>query len=118
MINWRFWDWKSKPNKKYYKSKLLWFFPKWVRSFTFGRHIFFRNRVEPCWLLKHEEIHVSQYREHGIFGFLWIYFWEDRKLTYKEKRFEKEAYSISSPPITKDGVYQLQREGEVIIPKS
>lgn len=41
--------------------------------------------------LKHELIHVDQFRKHGIFKFLCLYLWEWLKKGYKENRFEIEA---------------------------
>lgn len=79
-------------------SKILkLFFPKWVTAFTFGSHVFTRSKNPSAALIKHETVHVKQYKQYGIIKFLWIYFWVDRKLPYRQKRFEKEAYKISDP---------------------
>ncbi len=75
----------------------LMFFPKWVLASTFGRHVFTRDKQPAGWVIPHELVHVRQYKEYGIIKFLWIYFWKERKISYLEKTFEKEAYHISSP---------------------
>jgi hypothetical protein len=41
--------------------------------------------------LKHELIHIKQYKEHGILKFLALYIVESIKNGYYENRFEKEA---------------------------
>lgn len=82
--------------KIYYRSKIIrWFFPSWVRGFAFGQQVFIRGSKEgtPQRLINHETIHAYQYKEYGIVKFLWIYFWKERKLLYRDKTFEKEAYA-------------------------
>lgn len=77
--------------KYHYKSILVRFFPSWVYAFTFGQHIFVRRGSLHLKQKRHEEKHCDQYRKHGICRFLWIYFWEERHLSYIEKTFEIEA---------------------------
>jgi hypothetical protein len=45
---------------------------------------------DPTWL-KHEMIHVEQYRKYGMIKFLFLYLMEWFKKGYKENRFEVEA---------------------------
>jgi hypothetical protein len=43
--------------------------------------------------VRHELIHVCQYAQYGFFGFLWRYLWRERKIAYRQKSFELEAFS-------------------------
>ena len=81
--------------KLHYNSKLLWFFPQWVNGFTFGQHIFLRRGTKETYdrTIDHERVHAEQYEKHGIIKFLWIYFVKEFRVPYREKTFEKEAYS-------------------------
>lgn len=74
-------------------SKLLWFFPPNIDAFVFGDTIYCRRRL-PAKLYWHEMCHVLQYKKHGIMKFLYIYFIKDSNKPYREKTFEKEAYSV------------------------
>ncbi len=82
------------------RSPCLFFFPRWVSGFVLGSHIFFRSRLEllPPEALRHELIHACQYAEHGIGRFLWRYFWTERRLPYRQKSFEREAYAHQHDP--------------------
>jgi hypothetical protein len=77
------------------KSRLLNFFPKWVKAFTLGQHIFYRHKNPSYSLINHETVHTEQYKKQGIIKFLWIYFVKEWDIPYREKTFEKEAYKIS-----------------------
>jgi hypothetical protein len=59
--------------------------------------------------IRHEQIHIAQYNETLVIGFLLIYLFEwiwylailpdyDAKKAYKSIRFEKEAYANSKFP--------------------
>lgn len=92
--------------KIHYGSSLLVFFPKHIYGFTFGQHIFFRDRASLVTrrMINHEKVHAEQYKKHGIIGFLWIYIFKEWKVPYRQKTFEKEAYakeSLSPAPIIK-----------------
>jgi hypothetical protein len=79
----------------HFSSPLLILFPRWVSGVTLGRHVFFRRplgQVSPR-LVRHELIHVCQYAQYGFFGFLWRYLWRERKIAYRQKSFELEAFS-------------------------
>lgn len=41
--------------------------------------------------VKHEQIHLDQYRKYGVLKFLWLYAWESIRKGYYNNRFEKEA---------------------------
>ena len=47
-----------------------------VNGVTIGHHIYYQRTNIPDWLRRHEETHVRQYQVYGIFGFLFIYFYE------------------------------------------
>ena len=48
--------------------------------------------------LKHELKHLEQYRQHGLFGFLWKYMLESIRRGYHNIRFEVEAREAESIP--------------------
>lgn len=75
----------------HYKSKLLWFFPRWVEAFVFGQHIFVRGRVISQPLLRHERVHVDQYAKYGVIGFLVRYIWYQIRYGYIDNPLEIEA---------------------------
>jgi len=72
------------------------FFPNWVTGVTIGSIILFKNKSDQVsqTLLNHELIHVCQYQEQGLLKFLWKYLWKERKVSYKNKESEKEAYKF------------------------
>lgn len=39
----------------------------------------------------HEQVHLRQYQEHGLFPFLWKYLVESARVGYYRNRFEVEA---------------------------
>lgn len=84
----------------HFRSPLLLFFPSWVTGVTVGRHIFFRRGRETVspQTLRHELIHVCQYAELGLWGFLWRYLWRERRHPYREKSFEREAFDHQNDP--------------------
>lgn len=76
-----------------------WFFP--VRGITFGPLIFLRDEGDAR-IDNHESIHVAQYSELWIVGFLFLYLYDylvgllayrDTKVAYLQIRFEQEARS-------------------------
>jgi hypothetical protein len=50
--------------------------------------------------VKHELLHVAQYRRFGKTGFLWRYFVEWIKHGYYNNRFEIEAREAENLPVT------------------
>lgn len=74
-----------------------WFFP--VRGITLGPFVFTRGEGDPL-IDNHEAIHVAQYAELYIVGFLALYVWDffvglvrhrSAKRAYRAIRFEQEA---------------------------
>ena len=84
----------------HFRSPLLLVFPSWVSAVTLGRHIHFRRGRESLRpeTLRHELIHVCQYAEHGLLGFLWRYLWRERRTPYRRKSFECEAFTHQGDP--------------------
>ena len=39
----------------------------------------------------HEQVHIRQFREHGVLPFLWKYLLESARVGYFNNRFEVEA---------------------------
>lgn len=67
-------------------------------AFVLGETIRYKKEVKdysPS-VFWHELCHVCQYKEHGILKFLFIYFITDFFKSYREKRFEKEAYTVKT----------------------
>lgn len=81
-------------------SPLLRLFPRWVSAFALGRHIFLRGPLATFSQegLRHELIHVGQFLELGMVPFLWRYFWQERRLAYRQKSLEREAYDNQGDP--------------------
>lgn len=46
--------------------------------------------ADPEWVA-HEEVHLRQYREHGLLPFLWKYLVESARVGYYHNKFEVEA---------------------------
>ena len=46
--------------------------------------------ADPEWVA-HEQVHLRQYREHGLLPFLWKYLVESARVGYYHNRFEVEA---------------------------
>jgi len=46
--------------------------------------------ADPEWVA-HEQVHLRQYREHGLLPFLWKYLIESARVGYYHNRFEVEA---------------------------
>ena len=39
----------------------------------------------------HEQVHLRQYKEHGLFRFLWLYLAESARVGYYHNKYEVEA---------------------------
>jgi hypothetical protein len=74
--------------------------PGWQWAFTLGETVRYRYPdTGDLALRRHEEIHVEQYRRHGIPGFLWRYFVVEWRVPYRDKSFEVEArLGATAPP--------------------
>ena len=79
---------------------LSWFFP--VAAITLWPFVFIRKGFDSQRLITHEEIHIKQYNELLVVGFLvlYIYDWihglvkyKDPYFAYQRIRFEQEAYA-------------------------
>jgi hypothetical protein len=81
------------------QSWVLKILPSWVGAITFGRHVFYRDAEPPEWLVKHEAVHVEQFKRYGFFGFLfrYCYGYFENGCDYRKIPLEVEAYKISSP---------------------
>ena len=75
-----------------------WFFP--VAAITLWPFIFVRKDHDSPRLLNHEAIHIHQYNEMLVLGFLLVYIYDwaiglikyrDAKMAYLSIRFEQEA---------------------------
>lgn len=70
--------------------------PKWVLPFGYGltiyTHVFIRKDAEDIAYLKaHEERHVQQWQEIGMFKFPFVYLREIIKNGYRGNKYEQEA---------------------------
>ncbi len=71
---------------------------------TLGRHIFIHpsywplNRPPGFFLLAHELVHVRQWRERGLLGFLWAYLTDyfASPQRYRGVRLEHEAVEVAA----------------------
>lgn len=73
---------------------------KWMKTtnmaIVFGNTIFLWNVSKylflnnPQWL-RHELVHIEQYKKYGFFKFLFLYLKESMKNGYYQNRFEQEA---------------------------
>lgn len=87
-------------------------FPSFLRNFflwnqgiaaiTFNRTIFYFDELTEHTVL-HELVHIKQYKELGIAGFLRKYLKEYRKLGYLNISLEKEAYEIAGDFLRRKG---------------
>ncbi len=60
-------------------------------AITFGKHVYVKGKTLSSKDMKHEEIHVNQYKKYGFFGFLWKYWRYHRKYGYWNNPLEIEA---------------------------
>jgi len=83
---------------------LSWFMD--VKGVTLFPFIFIKGEGDDR-LINHESIHIAQYRETLILGFLFLYLWDfahgllkykNFYDAYKSIRFEREAYSHDVDP--------------------
>ena len=61
-----------------------------------------RNLREPMHLFKHEYIHIEQVRRMGWFKFYFLYIIESIKNGYEDNKYEIEAYSRQTEPLTEE----------------
>jgi hypothetical protein len=86
-------------------SFFSWFFP--ISAITLFPFIFVAKEEPEDWLIMHETIHIKQYMELLIVGFLALYLWDFLRGLYKHRkvseayhsiRFEQEAYHNEGNP--------------------
>jgi len=70
-------------------SLVSWFFP--VAAITLWPFIFIRPKYDSKRLINHESIHIRQYNECLVLGFIAVYLWDWVVGLLKYKNF-KEAY--------------------------
>lgn len=51
----------------------------------------------PSWV-RHEVVHVFQYKKYGVFRFLCLYLWQSARHGYYRNRFELEARAREQEP--------------------
>ena len=49
--------------------------------------------------VKHELVHVEQFKQYGFVRFIFLYLWETIKNGYYKNRFEEEARSKEQKPL-------------------
>jgi hypothetical protein len=81
-----------------------WFFP--VQAITLFPFVFAKKDTDEI-TLRHESIHIAQYSECWVIGFLFLYMldyyrglrkYKDKIKAYKRIRFEQEAYEYEYCP--------------------
>ncbi|CAN5245069.1 hypothetical protein BH11BAC6_BH11BAC6_00990 [soil metagenome] len=65
-----------------------------IHLWNTGQEEFLQNKK---WL-RHELVHVLQYREYGYTKFITLYIWEFIKKGYHKNKFEKEATLYENEP--------------------
>ena len=82
-----------------------WFFP--VAAITLWPFVFIRTDHDSPRLINHEEIHIRQYNEMLVIGFLLVYIYDwvvgllkhrNAHVAYRLIRFEQEAFEYDSDP--------------------
>lgn len=67
------------------------FLPKRYVAITLSNHVLTRETSLDERVLRHERVHVEQWRRYGLFGFLVRYLWYHFKYGYDANPFEIEA---------------------------
>lgn len=76
----------------HYRSRLArWFLPKRYVAITLASHVLTREAKLDERVLRHESVHVEQWRQYGRFGFLVRYLWYHFNYGYTGNPFEIEA---------------------------
>lgn len=65
--------------------------PKRYVAITLSRHVLTRETSLDERTLRHEWVHMEQWRRYGLFGFLGRYLWYHFKVGYEANPFEIEA---------------------------
>ena len=76
----------------HYGSRLAWWFlPRRYRAITLASHVLTREITLDERTLRHERIHVEQWKRLGLFGFLVRYLWYHFRYGYAQNPLEVEA---------------------------
>ena len=66
--------------------------PKRYVAITLSSHVFTRaTSLDEC-ILRHEWVHMEQWRRYGLFGFVGRYLWYHFRVGYDANPFEIEAH--------------------------
>jgi hypothetical protein len=65
--------------------------PERFIAITLGSHVFTRMPTLPPHVLRHEEVHVRQWRRYGYVRFSLRYLWYQMRYGYDRNPFEVEA---------------------------
>ena len=80
--------------KVHYRSRLArWALPRKYVAVTLGDHVFTGLEHLGESILRHEETHVRQWKEHGLVRFAILYTWFHIRYGYWRNPFEVEARS-------------------------
>lgn len=84
--------------KVHYRSRLAhWTLPRKYVAVTLGNHVFTRlGHLEES-ILRHEAVHVRQWKRHGLMRFACLYLWFHFRYGYWRNPFEVEARSEEIP---------------------
>ena len=86
--------------------KILSYFRPTLGGITLFPFIFLKDEGDDR-IINHESIHIAQYRELFVIGFLFLYLWDfvrgfvkykNYDDAYRSIRFEREAYSFDADP--------------------
>jgi len=78
--------------KVYYNSTLAKvLLPKRYVAIALGDRVFTKARSLSAATLRHEQVHVEQWRRHGLIGFVARYLWYHLRYGYNDNPFEIEA---------------------------
>ena len=74
------------------------FLPKRYVAITLSNHVLTRETSLDERVLRHEGVHVEQWRRYGLAGFLARYLWYHFKYGYSGNPFEVEARRAENAP--------------------
>ena len=85
----------------HYRSRLArLLLPKRYVAITLSRHVWTRQASLDEATLRHEAVHVEQWKRFGLLGFLVRYLWWHFRYGYQANPFEIEARRAEHPPRT------------------
>lgn len=84
--------------KVHYRSRLArWALPRKYVAVTLWDHVFTRLEHLEESILRHEAVHVRQWKRHGLVRFACLYLWFHFRYGYWRNPFEVEARSEEIP---------------------